>query len=115
MSSAFECPYCASCENKLTSSFPSGVLESKTTVYQCEECLNLFDLPRDLKKQDLQEQLSELREDAEERIAVATASNAMGIISNQKLAAIIAQIQQDSLTDQYSLISQEIATVNPTN
>ena len=115
MLSAFECPYCASSDNKLISSFHSAVLESKTTVYQCEECLNLFDLPRDKKKQDLQEQLSQLREDAEERIAVATAANAMGVISNSELAATIAQIQQDSLTAQLTLISQEIATVNPTN
>ena len=115
MLSAFECPYCASCENKLISSFHSGVLERKTTVYQCEQCLNLFDLPRQIAKQELQNRLNELQEDAEERIEVATAANAMGVIDNPELAATIAQIQQNFLTNQLTLISQEIATVNPTN
>jgi hypothetical protein len=115
MSSAFECPYCASSENKLISSFYSAVLSAKTTVYQCEQCLNLFDLPRQIAKQELQNKLSELREDAEERTAVATAANAMGIISNPELAATIAQIQQNSLTVQLTLICQEIAIVSPTN
>jgi hypothetical protein len=115
MSLTFECPYCASCDNKLISSFYSGVLEAKTAVYQCEQCLNLFDLPRNVDKQELQQRLRELREDAEERIAVATASNVMGMISNPELSDIIAQIQQNSLTAQLSLIFQGIATVNPTN
>lgn len=114
MLSAFECPYCASCENKLISSFYSAVLEKRTTVYQCEQCLNLFD-SRDMEKQQLQKRLSESREDAEERIAVATAANAMGMIDNPELAATVAQIQQNSLTAQLNLISEEIATVNPAN
>lgn len=71
---AFECPYCSSCKNKLVSSFHSAVLDAKTTVYQCEQCLSLFDFPRDVKKQELQKRLSELQQDVEERISVISGS-----------------------------------------
>jgi hypothetical protein len=74
MLSVFECSYCASCKNKLISSFHSAVLDAKTTVYQCEKCLNLFDFSRNVEKQELQQRLSDLWEDAEERISVTTAS-----------------------------------------
>lgn len=115
MLSNLECPYCASCESTLISNFHSAVLNAKTSVYQCGQCLNLFDFPRDVKKSELQRRLNDLQQDAEERAAVAVAANAMGILDNQELGAMIAQIQHESLTAQLSLIRQQIATVNPVN
>lgn len=115
MSLTFECPYCASCESTLISSFFNAVLNAKTSVYQCEQCLSLFDFPRDVKRSELQERLNDLQQDADERMVVVEAANAIGILNNQELAVTIAQIQQESLTAQLNLIRQQIATVNPAN
>jgi hypothetical protein len=115
MLSALECPYCASSENKLISSFYSGVLEAKTIVYQCEQCLNLFDFPGEVKRSELQKRLSDLQQDADKRTAVTEAANAIGILDNQELAVKIAQIQQENLIAQLDLIHQEIAVVNSAN
>lgn len=115
MSSNFECPYCTSCESTLISNFHSAVLNAKSSVYQCEQCLNLFDFPREVKKSELQERLNDLQQDAEERTAVVVATNAMGILSNPELEATIAQIQRESLIAQLNLIRQQIVTINPAN
>lgn len=115
MLSNFECPYCASCESTLISNFYSAVLNAKTSVYQCEQCLNLFDLPRHAKKSELQEKLSDLQQDADERTAVAEAVNEMGILDNEESAVTIAQIQRESLISQLNLIRQGIVAVNPAN
>ena len=47
-----ECPYCASCSNTFLGSFYSAVLTTKTTTYQCNQCLNLFDIPPSLLADD---------------------------------------------------------------
>lgn len=115
MPSNLECPYCSSYESTLISNFHSAVLDAKTSVYQCGQCLNLFDFPRNVKKSELQERLSDLQQDAGERTAVAVAANSIGILSNPELGATITEIQHNSLTAQLDLIGQEIATANPAN
>ena len=68
------------------------------------------DLTEVLKKQ-LQQQLSDLQQDGEERISVVKASNAMGAIDNQQAAKQTAAIESASSKSQLQIIQARIAEV----
>jgi hypothetical protein len=65
----------------------------------------------EVQKQELQKRLSDLQQDAEERISITEAANAKGLIDNQQAAAATAQIQEASAKKQIEIIRKRIEEV----
>lgn len=66
-------------------------------------------------KQEFQKRLTDLREDADERIAVITLANAKGVIDNQQAAIQTAKAQEDGLKNEIALIRERISIVGSAN
>lgn len=69
----------------------------------------------EIQKQQLQKRLADLKEDAEEKIALIEVANASGVKDNQQSAIEIENIQKQSINEQLKLIQQRIATVGSKN
>lgn len=69
----------------------------------------------DIRKQFLQKQLSDLQQDADERLSVVTAQNAKGDIDNQVAAVRSSAIQKQNLDSQLALIQNQLKVVGDTN
>lgn len=69
----------------------------------------------EVQKQELQKRLSDLQQDAQERIAVIEAATAMGTKDNQQSATEIENIQRQSVNEQLKLVRQRIAATSPLN
>lgn len=65
----------------------------------------------EVQKKELQTRLSDLQQDADERLAVIKADNAIGIINNQQAAQETAAIESASADNQLKLIQSRIANV----
>lgn len=69
----------------------------------------------EIRKQAFQSQLSDLQQDAQELIAVAEASAAMGVADNQKSADEIENIQAQSIVEQIKLVRRRMDEIGPIN
>jgi hypothetical protein len=65
----------------------------------------------DIDKKAMEARLSDLQQDADERVAVIQAANALGKIDNQQIAIDISRIQQKSANDQLKIVRERIAAV----
>lgn len=65
----------------------------------------------EVQKQELQKRLSDLQQDAEERMSVTEAANAQGLLDNQQAAAATAKIQEESANKQIEIIRKRIDEV----
>lgn len=66
-------------------------------------------------KQEFQKRLADLREDADERIALIMLANAKGVIDNQQAAIQTAKAQENGLKNEIALIRERISTVGSAN
>ena len=69
----------------------------------------------EVQKQELQKRLSDLQQDADERLSMITALNAKGDIDNQVAAVRSSAIQKQNLDSQLALIQSQLKTVGNTN
>ena len=65
----------------------------------------------EIDKKEMDSRLSDLQQDAEERIAIVQKANALGAKDNQQAAIETSQIQQKSTNEQIKIVQERIATV----
>lgn len=65
----------------------------------------------EIDKKEMESRLADLQQDAEERVAVVAAANALGIKDNQEAAIATSQIQQKSANDQLKIVQDRIKLV----
>ena len=65
----------------------------------------------DINKKEIESRLSDLQQDADERIAIIQKANALGTKDNQQTAIETSQIQQKSTNEQIKIVQERIAVV----